>query len=233
MGLLNVDGKATQVARITPILLMLVSLTFVAMGILVVTVGGQGGDWKAWMGIVFFGACAFVGGWWFLSELTDPSAKRPTCKKVAIAEYRNEFENRLSGHWYSRLGGGEEMTHGIAIGFDEDGTGKITQWDNVFGVGDTEESQTEETFRWEPVAKRSIRFVTNSGEASIVTYDFKARKDEYGTLMVLLYEPGHWGKRHFNEEGFWVSPYPLTYCEPRTGEPLNPADGQTAADSKR
>jgi hypothetical protein len=130
-------------------------------------------------------------------------------KKNAIAEYRRDFERGLSGTWFSELSGGEGMVHGTEIEFNTDGTGKITHWNHMFGVGDTGEDQTKEVFHWEPVGKRCIRVIKTNDEESIVSYDFKARKNEYGRLLVLLYEPNHWAREHCEEEGFWESAYPL------------------------
>ncbi len=79
----------------------------------------------------------------------------------------------------------------------------------MFGVGDTGEDQTEEIFHWEPVGERCICFIKTNDEESIVSYDVKARKNEHGELLVLLYELDHWARKHSEEEGFWESAYPL------------------------
>lgn len=213
--------------RVGAVLLILVSLVFVGMGVLIVSVADAGDAWKGWLSIVFFGAGVLV-GYRMLAELADEPLASP---EEIVTKYRDRFKRTLGGHWCSYLGGGEEMIHGMTMDFHEDGTGKIVTWENTVGVGGTGESQTEETFRWECVGDRSVKLTNEHGEDSVASYDFKVWHTEYDTPLVQLYEPDHWAVELFGEEGFWVSPYRMTQEPEQLGEPLNAADGQAAADS--
>jgi hypothetical protein len=137
-----------------------------------------------------------------------------------IADYRRRFRRGPIGFWYTRLGGGFEMTHGTNLLFNADGTGTCWSWDIL------DESPNRETvIEWRSVGDCRIE-ARKQGEGAweLVTYDFRLRLNEYDIPEVCIFQPDHWAAKHFGDPGFWWSGYPLVHGE--TPKQETPARGR-------
>lgn len=123
-----------------------------------------------------------------------------------LGRYRERFRRGPVGYWYTRLGGGFEITHGSNFRFNADGGGTFWYWG-----GPPEDPQGEVPIEWSSSGDLEIKArKAGQGDWELIAYDFLFRCNEYDISEVCIFQPNQ-ERASDHEAGFWWSVYPLVH----------------------